>query len=134
MCLIFFHFLYSNVRDNKCHKQKWRMLFSTRIKPVAHVLACPRAIAHIKWRVCIASANFLCWVTKFFELKETGKTLIDHHSIFLHKYFYKWTKNCFMKVFCVFISRQEWKLILVCNVCHSMLSHLVFLIIFFSTK
>ena len=23
----FFHFLHSNIPDNKCHKQKWRMLF-----------------------------------------------------------------------------------------------------------
>ena len=30
----------SNVPENKCHKQKWHMLFFTRIKLVAHVLAC----------------------------------------------------------------------------------------------
>ena len=43
----FFHFLRSNVQ---CHKQKWRVLFFTRIKLVACVLACARAIARIKWR------------------------------------------------------------------------------------
>ena len=46
----FFHFLCSNVPDKKCHKQKRRVLFFTRIKLVAHVLACTRAIARIKWR------------------------------------------------------------------------------------
>ena len=43
----FFYFLRSNVQ---CHKQKWRVLFFIRIKLVAHVLACTRAIARIKWR------------------------------------------------------------------------------------
>ena len=47
--LSFFHFLHSYVPDNKCHKQKWRVLFFTRIKLVASVLACARAIASIKW-------------------------------------------------------------------------------------
>ena len=46
----FFHFLCFNVPDNKCHKQKWCLLFFTRIKLVACVLACVRAIACIKWR------------------------------------------------------------------------------------
>ena len=45
----FFHFLHSNVPDKKCHKQKWRVLFFTRIKLVASVLVCARAIARIKW-------------------------------------------------------------------------------------
>ena len=36
--------------DNKCHKQKWRVLFFTRIKLVASVLACAHVIAHTKWR------------------------------------------------------------------------------------
>ena len=38
------------VLDNKCHKQKWRVLFFTCIKLVARVLACVSAIARIKWR------------------------------------------------------------------------------------
>ena len=46
---LFFHFLCSNVPNNQCHKQKWRMLFFTHINLVAHVLACADAIAHIKW-------------------------------------------------------------------------------------
>ena len=45
----FFPFLYSNVPDNKCHKQKWHVLTFTLIKLVAYVLACARAIARIKW-------------------------------------------------------------------------------------
>ena len=35
--LLFFHFLRSNAPDNKCLKQKWRMLFCTRIKLMALV-------------------------------------------------------------------------------------------------
>ena len=49
--LIFLFFLsWSSVPDNKCHKQKWHVLFYTRIKLVARVLACARAIAQIKRR------------------------------------------------------------------------------------
>ena len=47
---LFFDFLCSNVPDNRCHKQKWRVLFFTRIKLVARMLACARVIARIKWR------------------------------------------------------------------------------------
>ena len=47
--LSFFHFLHSYVPDNKCHKQKWHVIFFTCIKLVASVLACARAIASIKW-------------------------------------------------------------------------------------
>ena len=36
-----FHFLHSNGPDNKCHKQKWHVLFHTHQT---------RAIARIKWR------------------------------------------------------------------------------------
>ena len=36
----FYYFLSSNVPANKCHKQKWCMLFFTRIKLVASVLVC----------------------------------------------------------------------------------------------
>ena len=50
LMFFFFHFLRFNVPDNKCHKQKWRMLFFTRIKLVAQVLACARVIASIKSR------------------------------------------------------------------------------------
>ena len=46
----FFCFLCSNVPDNKCHKQKWRVLFFTRFKLVVRVLACMSVIARIKWR------------------------------------------------------------------------------------
>ena len=48
--LSFFHFLHSNVPDNQCRKQKWRVLSFTHIKLVARVLAYARAIARIKWR------------------------------------------------------------------------------------
>ena len=37
LCFIFFH---SNVSDNKCHRQKWHVLFFTHIKLMAHVVAC----------------------------------------------------------------------------------------------
>ena len=47
LCFIFFH---SNVSDNNCYRQMWRVLFFTRIKLVARVLACAHAIARIKWR------------------------------------------------------------------------------------
>ena len=43
--LILLYFLHSNVPDNNCHKQKWRVLFFTRIK----LVACARAIARTKW-------------------------------------------------------------------------------------
>ena len=46
----FFHFLHSNVSDNKCHKQKWCMLFFTCIKLAIHVLVCACAFSDIKWR------------------------------------------------------------------------------------
>ena len=45
---LFFHFLHSNVPENKSHKQKWGMLFLTCIKLVACVLACACTIAG-KW-------------------------------------------------------------------------------------
>ena len=41
---------HSNVPANKCHRQKWCVLFFTRIKLVACVLACVHAITRIKWR------------------------------------------------------------------------------------
>ena len=46
----FFHFLYSNVPDTKCHKQKWCVLFFTCINIVMRVLSCVRSITCIKWR------------------------------------------------------------------------------------
>ena len=50
LMFLFFHFLCSNVPDKKCHKQKWCVLFFTRIKLVMQVLECARAITRIKWR------------------------------------------------------------------------------------
>ena len=44
--LVIFHFLYSNIADNKSPKNKWHLLFFTHIKLVAYVLTCAR----IKWR------------------------------------------------------------------------------------
>ena len=50
LMFLLFHFLHSNVSDkNECHKKKWRVLFFTRIQLVAHVPACVRVIARIKW-------------------------------------------------------------------------------------
>ena len=48
--MINFHFPRADVPDNTYHEQKWRALFFTRIKLVARVLACVRAIARIKWK------------------------------------------------------------------------------------
>ena len=45
-----FHFFHSNVTDNTCHRQRWCVLFFTRIKIVVRMLACARVIARIKWR------------------------------------------------------------------------------------
>ena len=42
---LYFHFLGSNVSENKCYKHKWHMLFFTHIKLVMPVLACAHAIA-----------------------------------------------------------------------------------------
>ena len=50
LMFLFFHFLHSNVSDNKCHKQKWHMLFFTHIKLVVCVLARVHAITCIKQR------------------------------------------------------------------------------------
>ena len=46
----FFYFLHSNVWDNKCHKQKWCMLFCTHIKLVPSMLARTCRVTCIKWR------------------------------------------------------------------------------------
>ena len=46
----FFHFLHTNVLENKYNKQKWHMLFFTCIKSVAHKLPCADLIACIKWK------------------------------------------------------------------------------------
>ena len=43
MFLLFFCFFCSDVPYSKCHKQKWWVLFFTR-------MACAHAITHIKWR------------------------------------------------------------------------------------
>ena len=47
---VLFYFLHLIVPDNKCDKQKWYVLFPICIKTVVNVLACARAITHIKWR------------------------------------------------------------------------------------
>ena len=51
LVFLFFHLLRSNVIDNKCHKQKWRVLFFTRIKIVARVSACVRASNEEDWDI-----------------------------------------------------------------------------------
>ena len=48
MFLYFLSFSCSNVPHNKCHKQKWPVLFFTLIKLVAHVLACAHVITCMK--------------------------------------------------------------------------------------
>ena len=54
----FFHFLLCNAPDSKCYKQKWSVLFFTRIKLVVRVLPCARAIARIKWKRLIIQIGF----------------------------------------------------------------------------
>ena len=57
----FFHFLHSNAPDNKCYKQKRDVLFFTRIKLVARVLAYAHVIARIKWkRLYLMSILMIC--------------------------------------------------------------------------
>ena len=46
----FYHFLCSHAPANKCHKQKWCVLFFALIKLGARVLTCVCAMAYIKWR------------------------------------------------------------------------------------
>ena len=39
--MFLFHFLHSNIPDNKCHKQKWLVLFFTLIKLVVRLTNIP---------------------------------------------------------------------------------------------
>ena len=57
---LFFHFLHSNVPENKSHKQKWGMLFLTCLKLVACVLACACTITGkwIRLVMIIATSGF----------------------------------------------------------------------------
>ena len=50
MFLFFLSFSSFQCPYNKCHKQKWHMLFFTRIKLVPCVLACVHVITYIKWK------------------------------------------------------------------------------------
>ena len=50
LMFLIFLFLHCKDRDNKCYKQNWSVLFFTRIKLVARVLAWALAIARIKWK------------------------------------------------------------------------------------
>ena len=52
MFLTFLHFLDSNVPDNKCHKQKWCMLFFTCIKLVHSVQQVSPPSPQKQWHVC----------------------------------------------------------------------------------
>ena len=72
LMFLLFHFLHSNDPDNKCHKQKWRVLFFPRIRLVTRVLACARAIARVKWirlrvkkqamKLTVVKGNLACQV------------------------------------------------------------------------
>ena len=62
--ILFFDFLQSNVPDNKCHKQKWHVLFLTHIKLVAGLLTCTRVIAHIKWIRLALNFQTSCCILK----------------------------------------------------------------------
>ena len=62
----FYHFFCSNVPANKCHKQKWCMLFFTCIKLVVSVLVCVHAITCIKWRI-LMTTSILSWI-KFYKI------------------------------------------------------------------
>ena len=65
----FFHFLCSDVLENKCHKQKWCALFFIRIKLVACLLVCAQAIAGVKWQRLPVSWKLLFCYWKWFFLK-----------------------------------------------------------------
>ena len=56
-----FHFFHFTVPDNKCHRQKWCMLFITCIKQVVCVLAYAYVIAHIKWRRLRVLLIWICF-------------------------------------------------------------------------
>ena len=79
--LSFFHFLHSDVPDNKYHKQKGHVLFSAHIKLVVHVLMCVHVIACIKWRSLLSSHTliiqlFAVYYAFFPELDFIFKVLI----------------------------------------------------------
>ena len=72
---LFFHFLHFNVPNNKCHKQKWGMLFFTRIKLVVHVLAFALVITRIKW------IRLKLWIYfHFLDSKKTQKRTVTTHA------------------------------------------------------
>ena len=66
MFLFFLSFFHFNVSDNKCHKHKRHMLFFTRIKLVALVLAWARDHTHQmeKTRVTIKKKKRRKWYSK----------------------------------------------------------------------
>ena len=82
------------VSDNKCHKQKWRVLFFTCIKLVACVLACVSAIARIKWKrvtyllmICQKSKSMVSPPMKYEGISFWKKLFrVDGEKIFLDKF------------------------------------------------
>ena len=114
-----FHLFHSNVPGNKCHRQKWRVLLFTRIKLVARVLACARAIAYIKlrrlyykkkvWRETTGVLfNFVLYVcdwlvfsgSDFFLtslLIQKNKLHEDFNKEYLEKFGYKYQKSNSLK-------------------------------------
>ena len=67
----FFHFLFSNVPDNKCHKQNWRVLLFIRMKLVARIkwrrlpLKTKKEASGMKWvHLTLAGKSFnQCWIS-----------------------------------------------------------------------
>ena len=71
-----------NKTKKKCHKYKWCLLFFTRIKSVAFVLACTRSVARIKWRrlIKVITNNKKALPVDFFPKPSSGAHTI--HGIF----------------------------------------------------
>ena len=68
------------VSQNKCHKQKWRVLFFMRNKLVARVLACFRAISSIKWKR-LRCINYFRLPDFYFRFKKIISFMVIGRSI-----------------------------------------------------
>ena len=70
--LSFFHFLHPNVPDNKCHKQKWHVLFFTHIKlwwVCWHVLMQSYASNGEHWCLYKNRRKVSCWAGSFWNFQ-----------------------------------------------------------------
>ena len=96
---LFFHLLYSNVPDNKCHKQKWFILFFTHIKLVTPVPACVCMQSHASnGQDCLWNISSDIWLYFFFsQLLEFFK------APFLVLQFPYYTLMTYLMILCVIL-------------------------------